>query len=310
MADFPADDEGLFSEISQDIRERPEQYRAAGEWLDRNYGPEAVSLREREEREARRKEERREDARRRESKAYRAKRAARWKQEDAARGDKPPTMAYCLALAFRGFLNEMRIGEGPLCAAPTGDDALKCLLLTWLVTDTAADQAGLDLTFFEQWPWSGLHERDKALEEAGDQGGETAIWIHYRKAVLPLWVGYRDGDVEQWLALARKSWEAVRAAGKAEAGGAKLHADALGERADAGKADRPPLSGNERKAFRVIEALPPDTAIGLKELAKETGIDQNVLTSHVIPFLKKHYGVKTRPNVGYHLPESARNAAR
>ena len=76
----------------------------------------------------------------------------------------------------------------------------------------------------------------------------------------------------------------------------------------AGKS-RPPLSDQERKAFDIIRAMPPGEAISLKDLEKKSGVDAKVLTSHIIPALKQHYGVKNRRNVGYYIDQPASETA-
>lgn len=77
--------------------------------------------------------------------------------------------------------------------------------------------------------------------------------------------------------------------------------DEAGQKEGGGQAAVPPLSEGERTVFDIIRALPSGGAIGLKELAAQSGIGQSSLTRHIIPRLKKYHSVKNRRNVGYHI---------
>jgi hypothetical protein len=60
----------------------------------------------------------------------------------------------------------------------------------------------------------------------------------------------------------------------------------------------PPLSDQEKKVLDVIPISPG--AITGKQIETATGILQSVITSHIIPTLKEHFGVKNRRSVGYY----------
>ena len=62
---------------------------------------------------------------------------------------------------------------------------------------------------------------------------------------------------------------------------------------------RRPLSDRESQVLDLIP-VGPDRAISGKEIIKELGISQSVLTTHVIPHLKTRHGVRNRRGSGYY----------
>lgn len=73
---------------------------------------------------------------------------------------------------------------------PTLLQAKQIILLTWLLTDTTAEQSNLGLTEFEKWGWSDLSDK-------GD--------FESRQYASEVWA-YIPGGYRQWTALARKAW--------------------------------------------------------------------------------------------------------
>jgi hypothetical protein len=67
---------------------------------------------------------------------------------------------------------------------------------------------------------------------------------------------------------------------------------------------RPPLSDKELQVLKIIKAQSRAiTGPGIiKAIARSTNfiVEQSTLTRHIIPKLKKWYGVKNRPGVGYY----------
>jgi len=87
-------------------------------------------------------------------------------------------------------------------------------------------------------------------------------------------------------------------------------ADSLDPKAKAVES-RPPLSPNAAFVLDILKALPPGYAkTGPQILDALAGreppvyVDESVLTSQIMPFLKKHYGVKNQPRIGYYVPAS------
>jgi hypothetical protein len=74
--------------------------------------------------------------------------------------------------------------------------------------------------------------------------------------------------------------------------------------------ERPPLSPNEQRVLDLIRAQPPGTGIVgrhiVSKLSKEGfELDHGTLTRHIIPILKRHFGVKNRPGIGYYCDQRA-----
>jgi len=72
---------------------------------------------------------------------------------------------------------------------------------------------------------------------------------------------------------------------------------------------RPPLSPNAAFVLDMLKALPPGRALtgpkildALAEREPPLFLDESVLTSQIMPFLKEHYGVKNKPRIGYYVP--------
>jgi hypothetical protein len=74
---------------------------------------------------------------------------------------------------------------------------------------------------------------------------------------------------------------------------------------------RPPLSPNAAFVLDILKALPPGWAKtgpqildALAEREPPVYLDESTLTSHIMPLLKEHYGVKNQPRIGYYVPAS------
>ena len=79
---------------------------------------------------------------------------------------------------------------------PTDEESRRVLLMTWLLTDTDADKAGLGLTEFEKWPWHADGDRADTEDPADHRGRRSAKWFSLD---LPEKSG-------QWMALAKRAW--------------------------------------------------------------------------------------------------------
>jgi hypothetical protein len=75
-------------------------------------------------------------------------------------------------------------------------------------------------------------------------------------------------------------------------------------RRTARKRHAPPLSDREQEVLDLIASHPPGAAIPGKAITRHTGVCQSTLTSHIIPKLKRWYGVKNRRGAGYYLDKS------
>jgi len=82
------------------------------------------------------------------------------------------------------------------------------------------------------------------------------------------------------------------------------------------KQTKPILSDKAYAVLKLLESSPKDTGltgkaiIESKELKGPDGkpvlIDQSTLTKIIIPILKKHYGVKNKPRIGYYIAKNSR----
>jgi hypothetical protein len=91
-------------------------------------------------------------------------------------------------------------------------------------------------------------------------------------------------------------------------GGAGATKDAPQPLATKKRTRRPPLTGNGAAVLKLLEGLPPEGAMtGPEILTALNGqtpavrFDQSTFYRHIVPVLKKHYGVKNKPRVGYYL---------
>jgi hypothetical protein len=79
--------------------------------------------------------------------------------------------------------------------------------------------------------------------------------------------------------------------------------DFVANRKAAGRRNSPPpLTEPEQEVLDLIAAQPADRGITGKQISNRTGIGQSTLTSHVIPKLKRWYGIKNRRGAGYYRP--------
>lgn len=95
---------------------------------------------------------------------------------------------------------------------------------------------------------------------------------------------------------------------------ARVHAEAcaiLAEQAEghqqpSPRADGPPLGSKASAVLRLIQSIEPPEGITGPEIVlrlDERGVlvEPNTLTRHIIPNLKKHYGVTNKRGVGYYI---------
>lgn len=73
--------------------------------------------------------------------------------------------------------------------------------------------------------------------------------------------------------------------------------------------DPPPLTENEKRVLSIIQEQPRGDGILGKQIIDQLTtqalpIDQSTLTRHIIPMLKRWYGVDNRRGVGYYIAES------
>ena len=149
------EEHAFFLEIADDIRSRPDFYREAGEWLDREFA---------------------------DPKALRKRVGVKRR---------------------RKFLRIVPLGEAKgeceSIDAPTESEGKWVLLITWLLTDPGAHEAGLGLTAFENWPWNpqtaSEHDHFACRRYANEQ------WrLSHEK--------YQE-KYRAWVDLARKAWLAT-----------------------------------------------------------------------------------------------------
>lgn len=126
---MPSDeDQELFEQIADRIRSHPEEFEAAGQLLDRDYGREAVLKRDKE-------------------KADRDI-ADGWPPEKAREANRMTRV--CVATA--DLLNDPP-DFGSLRRDERVLKARLILVLTWIVTDPDADRCDFEITDLQEWPW-------------------------------------------------------------------------------------------------------------------------------------------------------------
>jgi hypothetical protein len=77
-----------------------------------------------------------------------------------------------------------------------------------------------------------------------------------------------------------------------------------------GKGEKPPLTPDAAAVLDILKALPQHQAMtgprildALAKLNPPKFLDASTLTKHIMPLLKKHYGVKNKPRVGYYIEQ-------
>jgi len=78
-----------------------------------------------------------------------------------------------------------------------------------------------------------------------------------------------------------------------------------------GEGEKPPLTEKAAAVLKLLRDLPAERGLTgpriLDELSAQTPpiqLDQSTLTTHILPVLKKHYGVKNTRRVGYYLAQN------
>ena len=142
----PIEDIRFFQQIADDIKARPEFYRPAGEWIDREYSRAGMA-------------------------------------EKGLRGGETPLIR--LWEATRPFRNHPP-------AVPTELESKVIVLVTWLLTDTKAGEAGLGLTELEKWRW---------LEITIELDSMHRGWASYICLGAEEWRG--------WTPLVRRAWAVI-----------------------------------------------------------------------------------------------------
>ncbi len=179
----PEHQDALERAIAADIKARPEYYREAGQWLDEHFSDAVFAKRERDERaELLRKE-----------------------KEGTLRGAEADRVARCKGKPYRKQFSKLRrFGEAvrsfrtETIDKPTEAQAKRVLLLTWLMTDPHANDAGLGLTEFEDWAWEpneGVHEFNsrRFAGELLEDSGDRSEWVQF---VLRCWDSVRPSSSE------------------------------------------------------------------------------------------------------------------
>jgi hypothetical protein len=174
-----------------------------------------------------------------------------------------------------------------------------------------------------------LRQTCELLRERLAPANDTRIAATYysRLMLRALWVAMKrigDGDVPSWpKPLNRDTYSALFKNAKHSLEPERLYFEARRRVLDAiavverwcedavtVPAAKPPMTPDQRLVFELLQKLPAGEAMTGSEiigaLIKEKHIHQGSLTSRIIPFLKEHYGVRSKRGAGYYVEQNER----